>query len=59
MLKEEKIGEVVIVAQTTFYVYESEEKRKKDEFYVCTSDIKVIQNIRKQAKKLENKKKLE
>jgi hypothetical protein len=47
MLKETKIGEVVIVAQTTYYVYESQEKRDKDEFYLCTSNEKQIRSLKK------------
>jgi hypothetical protein len=50
MLKETKIGEVVIVAQTTYYVYETPEKRKKDEFYLCTSDAKKIRSLKKTLK---------
>jgi single-stranded DNA-binding protein len=51
MLKETKIGEVVIVAQTTYYVYETQEKREKDEFYLCTSNEKQIRNLKKNLKK--------
>jgi hypothetical protein len=50
MLKETKIGEVVIVAQTTYYVYESQEKREKDEFYLCTSNEKQIRRMKKALK---------
>lgn len=50
MLKETKIGEVVIVAQTTYYVYESPEKRDKDEFFLCTSDAKKIRDLKKDLK---------
>jgi hypothetical protein len=50
MLKETKIGGIVIVAQTTYYVYESPEKRKKDEFFLCTSDAKKIRDLKKKLK---------
>lgn len=50
MLKETKIGEVVIVAQTTYYVYESPEKRNKDEYFLCTSDAKKIRDLKKDLK---------
>jgi len=59
MVKETKIGEVVIVAQTTYYVYETQEKRDKDEFYLCTSDEKKIRGMKKLLKEamiLNNKK---
>lgn len=50
MIKEVKIGEVIIVAQTTYYVYDNQNKRDKDEFYLCTSDEKVIRDMKKRAK---------
>jgi hypothetical protein len=50
MLKESKIGEVVIVAQTTYYVYETQEKREKDEYFMCTSDAKRIRSLKKKLK---------
>jgi hypothetical protein len=51
MLKETKIGEVIVVAQTTYYVYETQAKRDKDEYYLCTSDEKQIRNMKKKLKK--------
>lgn len=56
MIKETKIGNVIIVAQTTYYVYESQEKRDKDEFYLTTSDQKVIRSLKKRVKEAINKK---
>jgi hypothetical protein len=50
MIKETNVGGVVIVAQTTYYVYESLEKLKKDEYYLCTSDVKKIRKLKKQLK---------
>jgi hypothetical protein len=50
MVKETKIGEVVVVAQTTYYVYESQEKRDKDEYYLCTSDARHIRRLKKMLK---------
>ena len=41
MIKETKIGEAIIVEQTTYY-YASEEDRKDDKFGFCTSDKKKI-----------------
>lgn len=50
MIKETKVGELVIVAQTTYYVYKNKEKREKDEFSICTSDVRVINDIIKKNK---------
>jgi hypothetical protein len=50
MVKETKIGEVVIVTQTKYYVYETQEKRDKDEYFLCTSDAKKIRRMKKQLK---------
>jgi hypothetical protein len=46
-LKETKIGDIIIVAQTTYYVYRSAEDRVADKFFVCTSDKKVISALKK------------
>ena len=37
MIKETKIGEAVIVEQTTYYYYASEVDQKEDKFVLCTS----------------------
>jgi len=57
MLKETKIGEVVFVEQTTYYVYRSETDIKEDKFFLCTSDRKKINEVKRQVRKsLKNEK---
>jgi hypothetical protein len=51
MLKETKIGDAVIVEQTTYYYYASEADRKKDKFFLCTSDRKKINEVKRQIRK--------
>jgi len=51
MIKETKIGEAVIVEQTTYYYYASEEDRKNDKFFLCTSDRKKINEVKRQLRK--------
>jgi hypothetical protein len=48
MLKETKIGNAVIVTQTTYYLYRSEEDRENDNYFMCTSDKKTIDMYKKQ-----------
>lgn len=45
MIKETKIGDYVIVEQTTYYVYNNEEDRKNDHYSMSTSDKRVIKDI--------------
>jgi hypothetical protein len=52
MLEEIKIGEVVVLAQITFYVYANQEKRDKDEYFLCTSDKECVYNTIKQMNNL-------
>jgi hypothetical protein len=57
MLKETKIGDAVLVVQTTYYLYRSEEDRKEDKYFVSTSDKKTIDMYKKQIKAHLRKKK--
>jgi len=52
MLKETKIGEAIFVEQTTYYYYASEADRKDDKFTFCTSDRKVYNRYKRQARKI-------
>jgi hypothetical protein len=54
-LRETKIGKTIIVAQTTYYVYSSKEKRDIDEYYLCTSSAKKIRDVKKQLKEQQEK----
>ncbi len=60
MIKETKIGEAVIVEQTTYYYYASGEDRKNDKYVFCTSDRNKInqtkRNLRSFFKKLQRNK---
>lgn len=51
MIKEIKIGEAVIVEQTTFYYYASVSDLKEDKYVMCTSDRKKINDIKRQIRK--------
>lgn len=51
MIKEETIGSVVFVEQTTFYIYENEEAHQKDHAYLRTSDKKKFDSYKKQIRK--------
>jgi hypothetical protein len=48
MIKETKIGEAVIVKQTTYYFYSSEEDQKNDKYWLCTSDPKKAEEVKRQ-----------
>lgn len=48
MIKETKIGNAVIVEQTTFYYYPSKEDQKNDNYSFCTSDRKKINEVKRQ-----------
>jgi len=60
MIKETKIGEAIIVEQTTYYYYPSEVDRKNDKYSFCTSDRNKInqtkRNLRSFFKKLQRNK---
>ncbi|MFA5366290.1 MAG: hypothetical protein WC333_00005 [Dehalococcoidia bacterium] len=49
-MKETKIGDIIFVAQTTYYIYGSEEDRKSGHFSVSTSNKKVFEDYKKQVK---------
>jgi hypothetical protein len=57
MLKETKIGDAILVVQTTYYLYSSEEDRKNDHFFVSTSDKRTIDTYKKQIRAHLRKKK--
>lgn len=51
MVKREEIKGVVFLAQTTYYIYRSEESLQNDEQAYCTtSDVKVFNAHKKQIK---------
>jgi len=52
MIKEEKIGKRIFIAQTTYYIYDSEEKRQNDYAFLRTSDKKLFESYKKQTRKL-------
>ncbi len=47
MIKEEKIKELIFLAQTTYYIYNNEEDRKNDIPYIITSDKKTFDSYKK------------
>jgi len=51
MIKETKIGNTIIVEHTTYYVYQSENAHKNDNYYFCTSDRKKINEVKRQLRK--------
>ena len=56
MIKELKIGERIFVTQTTYFIYDSEEDRKNDKFYMTTSMEDVFETYKKQARDFEREK---
>lgn len=50
MIKETKIGDVIIVKQTTWYVYDGDENRNQDKPNLITSDKKIIKDLKKRLK---------
>lgn len=59
MIKETKIGDAVIVEQTTYYYYPSKADQDEDKFFLCTSDKKKINEVKRQLRKFQKSKKPE
>ena len=57
MIKETKIGDAIIVEQTTYYYYPSEADRKEDKFFLSTSDKRKINEVKRQIRKAQKLKK--
>jgi len=59
MVKREYINGKVLVSQTTFYIYKSEEDLQNDKIpFLITSDKKLFNRYKRQFKRNENKNKL-
>lgn len=53
MITEEKINGMVFVAQTTYYVYKSDEDRREDKYTFVTSNPVAFEVNREEARKNE------
>jgi len=56
MLKETKIGDNVFLEQTTYYCYRNEKDRKKDIAFCVTSDKRVLNDFKRQARNIKRRK---